>query len=155
MNGEIAPMTPIGLRSVNASLPSPACARVHRDHLAGELARLDGGERVRRHRARRLDAGGLDRLAGLVGDRARDLLVAAADQAGDLDEDLGALVRGQRALERARRCVDRAPRLVGAALRDAADDVAGVGRAHLDPLAGLDPLAVDQEPALGRGCGHI
>ena len=36
---------------------------VHRDHLAGELAGLDRGERVGRHRARSLDARRLDRLA--------------------------------------------------------------------------------------------
>ena len=75
-------------------------------------------------------------------------------QPGDLDEDLRALVRRQRALERGVRGVEGAPRLGGAALRDAADDLARVGRADLDPVAGLDPLAVDQQLAFGRGGGH-
>ena len=92
--------------------------RVHRHHLARELARLDRGEGVRRHRARRLDARGLQRLAGLGADRPRDLVVAAADEARDLDEDLGALVRRQRLAHRALGGVDRAPRLGGAGLRD-------------------------------------
>ena len=67
---------------------------------------------------------------------------------GDLDEDLGALVRRQRLAHRALGRVDRAPRLGGAGLRDAPDDVAGVGRADLEPVAGLDPLAADEELAL-------
>src|SRR5262249_44484752 len=37
----------------------------HRDHVAGELPRLDRGERVGRNRPRGLDARGADRLAGL------------------------------------------------------------------------------------------
>ena len=50
--------------------------------------------------------------------------------------------------------VDRAPRLVGAALRNPSDERAVVRRPHLEPLAGLDPLAVDEKLALGRGGGH-
>ena len=127
---------------------------VHRDHLAGELPRLDRGERERGHRARRLDPGSLERLAGLGGDRLRDLLVAAAELAGDADEDLGPLVRRQGLLHRRLGGVDGAPGLRRAGLRDSADDLAGVGRAHVDPVAGLDPLAGDQQPLLGRCRGH-
>ena len=89
-------------------------AGVHRDHLAGELPRLDGGERVRRHRAHRLDARGLHRLAGLVGDLPRDLVVAPAERGGDAHEDLGALVRRQR-LPHAQPLLRRVARLVSAA----------------------------------------
>src|SRR5919205_1236988 len=74
---------------------------VHRDDLAGELPRLDGGHRVRRHRALRLDAGRFHRLAGLVGDRARDFVVAAAEVAGDADEDLRPLMGRERLGHRA------------------------------------------------------
>ena len=127
---------------------------VHRDHLAGERSRHDCGEGVGRHRARRLDARRLHRLAGLLRDRAGDLLVPAAERTGDLDEDLRALVRGQRVLERAGRGVERAARLVGAALRDAADHLARVRRAHVDPLAGLDPLAGDEQLPFGGRRSH-
>ena len=63
----------------------------------------------------------------------------------DLDEDLGALVGRQRLAQRLLGRVDRAPRLVRAGLRDPRDELAGVGRAHLDPLAGLDPFAGDEQ----------
>ena len=79
LNGEIAPTTPIGWRSVKASLPVAGLRGVHRHHLAGELAGLDRGHRERRHRARRLDPRRLERLAGLGRDRLRDLLVPAAE----------------------------------------------------------------------------
>ena len=53
--------------------------RVHRHDVSGELPRLDGRERVRRHRASGLDAGGLHRLAGLGADRLRHLVVPLAE----------------------------------------------------------------------------
>jgi hypothetical protein len=84
---------------------------VHRDHLAGQGARLDGGERERRHRALRFDPRGLHRLARLVGDEARDFVVAAAERAGDLHEDLSALVRRQRLTHRLLGGIDRRSRL--------------------------------------------
>ena len=37
--------------------------------------------------------------------------------------------------------IDRAPRFRGASLGDAADELAGIGRPHHQPLARLDPLA--------------
>ncbi len=81
--------------------------------------------------------------------------VAAAQVAGDADEHLGSLVRRQRLLHRALGGVDRAADFGGARLGNTSDDLAGVGRADLDPLAGLDPLTVDQEPFLGRRDGHV
>ena len=56
---------------------------------------------------------------------------------------------GERVLHRTRRCVDRALRLRGAALRNAADERAVVRRQHVEPIACLDPLAVDEKLALG------
>ena len=95
--------------------------RVHRHHLAGQRARLDGGHRVGRHRARHLDASGLQRLAGLGRDLARGLVGAASERAGDAHEDLGPLVRRERRLHCACRCVERPPRLGRARLRHAGD----------------------------------
>ena len=100
--------------------------RVHRDDVAGELARFDRGERVGRDGPRRLDARGLDRLAGLGADRLGHVLVPLAQQARDAVEDRRALVCRQRALESACGGVDCPPRVVGAGLRRAADDLAGV-----------------------------
>ncbi len=154
LNGEIAPTTPIGSRSVNASLPVPACDASIGTSSPRELACLDGREREGRHRPRGLDSGCLQRLAGLGRDRVRDLLVAAAELTGDPDEDLGSLVGRERLPHRRLGRVDGATRLRLAGLRHAPDHVAGVGRAHLDPVAGLDPLAGDQEPTLVSGRRH-
>ena len=127
---------------------------VHGHDLARELARLDGRERVGRHRAARLDLGGLERLARLGGDLGGDLVMAARDSRDGLDEDLGALVRRKRVGHRLLGCVDSGLCLGRAGLRDAAHDVARVRRANLLPLARLDPLAADQEFPLGRGSRH-
>ena len=132
-----------------------ACLRpVHRHHLAGELARLDGGERVGRHRALGLDAGGLHRLAGLLGDQPCGFVVATAEPHRHAHEDLRALVGRQRLLHCCFGGVDRALRLVRAGLRDPPDDLAGVWRANLEPVAGLDPLAGDEDLPFQDGCGH-
>ena len=143
-----------GARSVNASLPSPACGGVHRHHLAGELARLDRGHRVRRHRraaprrappSAACPASARDLLRGLLG--------AAAEERprrgrGSPRARAPAAARASPPRpRRSRACVSAAP-----AFATRADDVAGVGRADLDPLAGLDPFAVDQE--LPPVCGH-
>ena len=100
-----------------AQLALAGLGRIHRHHLAGELARLDRGERVGGHGALGLDPRGLERLPGLVGDLAGHLVVAAAEAHGDLDEDLGTLVRGERLAHRLGGCVDRPLRLCGARLR--------------------------------------
>ena len=99
-------------------------SRVHRDHVAGELPRLDGRERVRGHGPRGFDLGRLQRLARLVGDQACDLFVASAERSRDADEDLSALVRRERLPHRLLGGVDRAARLVRARLRDPPDDLA-------------------------------
>ena len=154
LNGEIAPTTPIGSRSVNAELPFAGLRGVHRHHLAGKLPRLDRGHRVGRHRARRLHLRRLERLAGLGRDRLRHLLVPPAEEARDAHEDLGALVRRERLAHGGFGGIDRAARLGCTGLRDPPDQVAGVRRAHLDPVARLDPLAADQQLLLGRRHGH-
>jgi len=128
--------------------------RVHRHHVPGQLAGLDRRERVGRHGARRLDAGRLDRLAGFGGDRAGDLLMAASEAGRDTDQDLGSLVRRERVLQRLLGGVERAAHLGRAAFRDPSHHVAGVRRADLAPLAGLHPLAADQEAPLGRRGRH-
>src|SRR5439155_12574275 len=87
-------------------------------------------------------------------DQPGDLVGAAAGGHRDTHEDLGPLVGRQRLPHRLLGRVDRPPRLVRAGLRDAADDLAGVGRANLEPVAGLDPLAGDEELAFQGGCGH-
>ena len=135
-------------------LPDPGRGCVHRDDVAGELPRLDGGHRERRRRARGLDARRLHRLARLGRDRPRDLLRALLDEARGAIEDRRALVRGQRlAIARSAASTARA-RLGRATLRDAADERAVVRRANLEPVAGLDPLAVDEELPLDRGRRH-
>jgi hypothetical protein len=80
--------------------------------------------------------------------------VAAAERSGDADEDLGAPVRGQRLGHGSFGGVDGAARLVGAGLGHAADNLAGVGRADVQPLAGLEPLTADQQAPLYGGNGH-
>jgi len=112
-----------------------ACLRgLHGDDVAGELPRLDRGERVRRDGARRLDARGADRLAGLRGDRSRHVLVPLPQEAGDPVEDRGALVRRQRRLEGARCSINGPACVLGTRLRRAPDHLARVRRMHLDPL---------------------
>jgi hypothetical protein len=128
--------------------------RVHRDDVPRERPRLDRGRGVCRHGPLRLDARGLHRLPGLGGDRPGHLVVPLAEERGDAVEDRGPLVRRERFRHRALGGVDGPSRLLRAGLRHPTDDVAGVGRAHLDPLAGLDPLAVEEEAALGRGRSH-
>src|ERR671922_104067 len=110
-------------------LALPGLRRAHRDDLAGELPRLDGRERVRRHRALCLDPRSLHRFARLVGDLARDLVVPLSERARDTHEDLRPLVRRKRLAHRLFGGVDRAARFLGAGFRNPADDVAGVGRA--------------------------
>ena len=74
-----------------------ACRRrVHRNDVAGELARLDRGHREGGHGARRLDSGSLHRLPGLGGDRPSDLLAVLVDQTGGAVEDRSTLVRRKR-----------------------------------------------------------
>ena len=127
---------------------------VHRHHVARELSRLDGGERVRGHRSCGFDASGLHRLPRFRRDRARCLFVALAEVSGNADEDLRSLVRGQRLLHRRRGCVDRPARLGRSALGHPADDVARVRRPDVEPIARLDPLSVHEQALFGDRDGH-
>src|SRR5579875_50697 len=120
---------------------------LHRHHVSRQLPGFDGGERVGRDGAGGLHPGGPDRLARLRADRLRHLLVALAQELRHPVEDRRPLVRRQRRGERPCGGLDRLPRLRGARLRGAAHHLAGVGRALLDPLAGLDPLPVEEELA--------
>ncbi len=63
--------------------------RVERDHLAGQLAGLDGRELERADRTLGLDAGRADRLGGLLGDDPRELLDPLLQPARGGVEDLG------------------------------------------------------------------
>jgi hypothetical protein len=135
-------------------LPSPAWAASIGTTLAGELARLDRGEGVGRHSAFGLDPGRLERLPGLVRDLPGNLVVSAPQGHRDADEDLRTLVRGQRLAHRCSGRVDRLRRLGGARLRHPADDLAGVGRAHLEPVARLDPLSAHEQLLFGGSHGH-
>jgi len=145
LNGLIAPTTPIGRRSVKASFPSPACAASIGTISPASLPRFDCGERVGRHRTSSLHARGFQGLPCFVGDQPRSLFVAPAERTGDAHEDLGPLVRRQRFAHGELSGVDGSARLVGAGFCHAADDVAGIGRAHLEPVARLDPLAPDEQ----------
>ena len=125
--------------------------RVHRDDVAGKPARFDGGHRVRGDGALGLDACGLQRLAGLCGDRLRDLVVALFQERGDAVENGGALVRRERRAHGVLRGIESLPRVLGARSRDAGHSLAGVRRIHVLPVAGLDPLTVEEElPLLNR-----
>jgi len=128
--------------------------RVHRHHLAGELARLDGREGVGGHGALGLDPGGLERLARFVRDLAGHFIMTAPEAHCDLDEDLRALVRGQWLAHRLGSRVDGLRRFGSPGFRDPADDLAGVGRADLDPVAGLDPFAAHEQLFFGGRHGH-
>ena len=127
---------------------------VHRHHLAGELAGLDRRERVRRHRPARLDLGGLQGLAGLSGDLGGDLVVPRAIPATTLTRISARLWAGSgsaMAFSAASiaACASSAP-----AFATRADDLARKGRAHLEPLARLDPLAPDQELPFSHRYAH-
>ena len=135
-------------------LPGAGGRRVHRDDVSGELPGLDRRHRERGGRARRLDAGGLDRLPCLGRDRPRDLVRALVHEPSRPLEDRGPLVGRKRLRQRSLGGVDGAPRDARVALRDAARARAVVGRAHVDPVARLDPLATDEELPLGRGRRH-
>ena len=89
-----------------------------------------------------LDRGRLQRLAGLGGDRQRQVLDPLADQLGGAVEHRGALVLGEvGGLEGLVRRLGGAVDERRVAVRDPADDAAVVGALDLAPLAGLDPLA--------------
>ena len=132
-------------------MPAPAGGGLHRHRAAGQLARLDRGEGERVDAALRLDRGGLDRLAGLGGDRQRQLLDPLADQLGGAVQGGGALVLGEVGGEEGLvRGGDRALDRGFVAERDPPDRAAVVGTLDLAPLAGLDPLARDEQLVIDR-----
>ena len=121
LNGEIAPTIPIGSAQRERELPFAGGGGVHRHDLAGELARLDGRERVGRGRALRPR-----RAPPSAACPPRPRSVCAASSCALL-EQLRASHRGSaraRAPAAGRRSaalgrVERPARLGGAALRDA------------------------------------
>ncbi len=135
-------------------LPLTGRRRVHRQRVSRELPRLDRRHREGGDRTRRLHAGRLQGLPGLRADGARGLVVALREEPRDAIEDRRALVGRDRVAHGGLGGVERPPRLLGPGARDAPDERPVERRAHVDPLAGLDPLAADQQVLLGRGRGH-
>src|SRR4029079_7638534 len=88
---------------------------------------------------------------GLCGDRLGDLVVALFQERGDAVENGGALVRRERRAHGVLRGIESLPRVLGARPRDAGHGLAGIRRIHVLPVAGLDPLTVEEElPLLNR-----
>ena len=155
LNGEIAPTTPIGTRSVSATLPVPAGdASIGTTSPASVRASTAAIVKVDIARA-------TSTCAAFIGLPASDEIVRAISSARS------SIRRAVRSRIAARSCAgsglshralrgrDCVARLFRSALRDPRDDRVVVRRADLEPLARLDPLAVDQEPALGRCRGHV
>ncbi len=155
LKGEIAATTPTGTRNVNASLPSPAgdasIGTTSPASLRASTAAIVNVETARCASIR----------AAFIGFPASAQIVRATSswrsaRAAAVRSRIAARSwAGSGSLHRALGRVDCPPRLVGARLRNPSDDRAVVGRAHLDPLAGLDPLAADEQLPLGRGGGHV
>ena len=132
-------------------MPTPAGGGLHRHRATGQLARLDRGEGEGVDAALGLDRGRLDRLAGLGGDRLRQVLDPLADQLGGAVEVGGALVLGEvGGLEGLAGGLDGAVDGAGVTERDAPDRAAVVGALDLAPLAGLDPLAGHEKLVIDR-----
>ena len=119
---------------------------LHRHGLTGQLAGLDGGEGQRGDGPLGFGPRGLDRLAGLGGNGRRQLVLALGDDSRRAVEDRGALVLGQVAgLEGGARRLRRAIDERRVADRHPPDHGAVVGALDLGPLAGLHPLAGDDQ----------
>ena len=154
LNGEIAPTTPIGTRNVIAIFPAPAGdASIGTTSPASLRASTAAIVNVETARAASIRAA-LDRLSSLGADRPGDLLRSLFREPCSTVEDRGALVCRQRIGHRTLSRVDSLARLVRACPRDPPDERAVVGRQHIEPVAGLDPLARDQQLLLGRRGGH-
>src|SRR5207247_6907015 len=102
--------------------------------LAGETTRLASRERIRVDGARRLDARGLERLAGLGADRARQLVGPMVEESGDAFEDLRPLPRRQWLLHRLLGRVDRPPGFFRARTRDGRHDLTRMRRTDLEGI---------------------
>ena len=85
----------VGDAQHHAELADAGRRGLHRHRAAGQLARLDRGEGEGVDAAFGLDPGCLQRLAGLGGDRQRQVLDPLADQLGGAVEQRGALVLGE------------------------------------------------------------
>src|SRR6266545_1790560 len=121
---------------------------IHRDHCPGETARFDRGHRERRDSPLRLYSGCFQRLGRLRANGLGDVVLALPEESRHTVKDFRAVMCRQWVLHRFRGRVDRPARMVGARLRNSRDRLARVRRAHLVPLASLDPLAVEEELAL-------
>ena len=140
----------VGDAQHHAELAGAGGRGLHRHRFPGQLARLDGGEGEGVDAALRLEARGLQRLAGLGGDRQRQLVDALGDQLGGAVEHRGARVLGEVARLEGRLGGDHGPvdqRRV--ALRHPADDGAVVGAADLFPPSPSRPTRRRPE-ACGR-----
>ena len=82
LKGEIAPTTPTGSRRMTPELAGARGARLHRHHLAGQAAGLDGREGERVDAAGRLAARLLHGLPRLEADGPRERLGAVGNEAG-------------------------------------------------------------------------
>ena len=141
----------VGHAHHHAELAGARRRGLHRHGAAGQLARLDRGEDQRVDAAPGLGLGGLQRLAGLGGDRQRELVEPLGDQLGGAVEHGGALVLGEVGRLEGGPGGDRAAvdqRRV--AERDPADGGAVVGALDLAPLARLRPLAGGEELVVDR-----
>ncbi len=148
LNGLIAPTTPIGTRSVKPTLPSPLGDGVEGDHVAGQRARLGGGELERADGPLGLDPGRLDRLGRLPGDDLGELVAALGEQAGRGVEDLGPLparqrAAGQRRLGRARRPGRRRPA--------PHTGTRPISAPSYGDVTAVDSVPVNRSPASGTG----
>ena len=154
LNGLIAPTTPIGMRRVKASLPSPAWeASIGTISPASFRASTAAMVYVDIARATSTRAA-LSGLPGLGGDLPGDLVGAPPECPGDAYEDLGPLVRGQRVPHRTLGCVDGRARLRRACLRDTRDERAVVRRGDVHPVTRLDPFSVEEQLSLGGDGRH-
>ena len=142
----------------HAELAGAGRGGLHRHRAAGQLARLDRGEGEGLDAAAGLDGRRLQRLAGLGGDRQRQVLGPLGGELGGAVEHRGPLVLGEVAgLEGLLRRADGAVDERRVALGDPADDGPVVGAQDLVPLAGRHPLAGGEElviDRLDRLCRH-
>ncbi len=85
----------VGDAQHHAELAGARRRGLHRHRAAGQLAGLGRGEGQGADAAFRLDRRGLDRLAGLGGDRLRQVIDPLGDQVGGAVQHRGALVLGE------------------------------------------------------------
>ena len=124
----------VGDAQHHAELAGAGRRGLHRHGAPGQLARLDRGEGEGVDAALGLDPRGLQRLAGLGGDRQRQVVASLGDQLGGAVQHRGALVLGEVArLEGGLRGDHRPVDQRRVALRHPADDRPVVGALNLVP----------------------